>query len=231
MRPWQVRDVMTKTVTTVGPDTPYREIVDVVTAGGVGAVPVVDGDRRVVGIVSEADLLHKVELTGRPRRRLVEGRRRGAARTKAAAVNARDLMTARPVTAPATMSVVSAARAMDRERVKRLPVVDTSGRIVGIVTRSDLLKVHLRTDAAIRSEVVHEVLELVLAVEEGVVRVSVNDGVVRLVGQLDRRSAAETAGSLAARIDGVVRVVNRLGYDYDDSFLAALAPESFAARP
>jgi CBS domain-containing protein len=231
MRPWQVRDVMTRTVTTVGPDTLYREIVDVVTAGQVGAVPVVDGERRVVGIVSEADLLHKVELTGRPRRRVVEGRRRAAARTKAAAVIARDLMTARPVTATATMSVVSAARAMDREGVKRLPVVDNSGRLVGIVTRSDLLKVHLRTDAAIRSEVVHQVLERVLAVEEGVVRVSVNDGVVRLVGQLDRRSAAETAGSLAARIDGVVRVVNRLGYDYDDSFLAALAPKSFAARP
>jgi CBS domain-containing protein len=230
MRPWQVRDVMTRTVTTVGPDTPYREIVDVVTAGRVGAVPVVDGDRRVVGIVSEADLLHKVELTGRPQRRVVEGRRRAAARTKAAAVIARDLMTARPVTATATMSVVSAARAMDREGVKRLPVVDNNGRLVGIVTRSDLLKVHRRTDAAIRSEVVHEVLERVLAVEEGVVRVSVNDGVVRLVGQLDRRSAAETAGTLAARIDGVVEVVNRLGYDYDDSFLAALAPESSAAR-
>jgi len=226
MRPWQVDDVMTRTVASVGPDTPYREIVDMVTGRRIGAVPVVDENRRIVGIVSEADLLHKIELTGRPERRVIEGRRRTAARTKASAVVARDLMTARPVTTTATTSVVSAARAMDRERVKRLPVVDATGHLVGIVTRRDLLKVHLRTDAAIRNEVVREVLERVLAVEEGAVRVSVDDGVVRLVGQLDRRSAAETAGDLAARVDGVVAVVNRLGYDYDDSFLMALAPEA-----
>lgn len=224
MRTWQVRDVMSTDVATVRADTPYRELVDVLTSRHISAVPVVDDFRHVLGVVSESDLLHKVELIGQPHeRRVFEGRRRRAARVKADAAVAADLMTTPVVTTLPHTWLVSAARTMNLEQVKRLPVTDDLGRLVGIVTRGDLLKVHLRPDADIRRDVVQEVLRRVLAVEEGVVQVTVDDGVVRLTGQMDRRTSVEIAGRLAAQVSGVVEVVNELGFDFDDSPLAALA--------
>lgn len=223
MRTWQVRDVMTTDVATVRADTPYREIIDVVTSRRISAVPVVDDFGHVLGVVSEADLLHKVELIGEPHeRRAFESRRRRQVRTKADASVARDLMTAPAVTTFADTTVVAAAKLLDHEQVKRLPVIDDLGRLVGIVTRSDLLRVHLRPDADIRADVVQDVLHRVLAIEEGMVRVEVHDGVVTLVGQLDRRTAAELAARLAAQVSGVVAVVDKLGYDYDDTFLVGI---------
>jgi len=227
MRAWQVRDVMTAEVGAVSPEATYREVVNVITGRRVGGVPVVDEAGHVLGVVSEADVLHKLETGGLPERRLFPNPRRSA---KARAEVARDLMTTPAVTVGRYEPVVSAAKLMDRKRIKRLPVVDDDGRLVGIVTRGDLIKVHLRPDAEIRREVVDDVLRGVLAVEDGAIRVSVTDGVVRLIGQLDRRSAAELAEYLAARVDGVVRVVNHLGYDYDDGFLAAMAPRSVYQR-
>ncbi|MBO4210803.1 CBS domain-containing protein [Micromonospora echinofusca] len=223
MRTWQVGDVMTTEVEAVAADTPYREIVNVIMRRGVSAVPVVDDFGRVLGVVSEADLLHKVEAAGQPQdRRVFEGRRRRTARRKADAALAADLMTSPAVTAYATTPLVAAARTMDTEQVKRLPVLDDLGRLVGIVTRSDLLRVHLRPDAEIRDDVVHEVLRRVLSIQDGKVRVEVRDGVVTLSGQVERRTAAEAAGRLAGQVSGVVSVVNGIGYDVDDVPLVGL---------
>ncbi|MEU8261808.1 CBS domain-containing protein [Micromonospora sp. NPDC048999] len=225
MRTWQVGDVMTRDVATVGEERPYRQIVDVLIRRAVSAVPVVDGHRRVLGLVSEADLLHKVERAGQPdERRVFEGRRRRTAREKAGALLARDLMTAPAVTTYPQASLPAAARLMDREAVKRLPVLDDLGRLVGIVTRGDLLRVHLRTDAEIREDVVQEVLRRVLAVRDGLVTVQVRDGAVTLDGRLDRRGAVELAGRLAAQVSGVVQVHNAIAYDVDDGTLRELDP-------
>ena len=225
MRTWQVGDVMTRDVATVGEDTPYRQIVDVLIRRGISAVPVVDSFRRVLGVVSEADLLHKIERAGHPdERRVFEGRRRRTAREKADALVAKDLMTAPAVTTQAEAPLPAAARLMDREAVKRLPVLDDLGRLVGIVTRSDLLRVHLRTDAEIREDVVQEVLRRVLAVRDGLVTVQVRGGEVTLDGRLDRRTAVELAGRLAAQVSGVVQVHNAIGYDVDDTTLMELDP-------
>ncbi|WP_262286512.1 CBS domain-containing protein [Micromonospora sp. MA102] len=225
MRTWQVGDVMTRDVATVGEETPYRRIVDVLVRHGVSGVPVVDSFHRVLGVVSEADLLHKVEWAGRPdERRVFEGRRRRTAREKSTALVARDLMTAPAVTTHARATLPAAARLMDREAVKRLPVLDDLGRLVGIVTRGDLLRVHLRTDAEIREEVVREVLRRVLTVRDGLVTVQVRAGEVTLDGRLDRRSAVELAGRLAGQVGGVVAVRNAIGYDVDDTTLMELDP-------
>lgn len=230
MRTWQVRDVMTTDVASVREDTPYRMIVDVLADRGISAVPVVDDFGRVLGVVSEADLLHKVELIGAPHEwRVFEGRHRRRARVKAEAALAHDLMTAPPVVTFGHTPIAAAAKTMDRERVKRLPVLDDLGRLSGIVTRGDLLKVHLRPDADIRADVVQEVLRRVLAVEEGLVRVTVTDGVVRLTGQLDRRSSVGIAVRLSAQVDGVVQVVNELGYDIDDTVVSGVG--SWPAPP
>ncbi|MGC4789332.1 CBS domain-containing protein [Micromonospora sp. DT178] len=221
MRTWQVGDVMTREVATVGEETPYRKIVDALVRRGISGVPVVDGSRRVLGVVSESDLLHKVERAGRPdERRVFEGRRRRTVREKAEALLARDLMTAPAVATWAEATISAAARQMDRESVKRLPVLDDLGRLVGIVTRGDLLRVHLRTDAEIREDVVQEVLRRVLAVRDGLVTVRVRGGEVTLDGRLDRRSAVELAGRLAGQVSGVVRVTSTLAYDVDDTTLA-----------
>jgi CBS domain-containing protein len=217
MRTWQVGDVMTTDVATVEESTPYRQIVDVMTARHVSAVPVVDDFRRVLGVISEADLLHKVELIGQPHeRRLIEGRRRHAARVKADAKVAQDLMTAPAVSTMESTTLVEAARIMDRERVKRLPVTDDLGRLVGIVSRGDLLKVHLRPDDDIRNDVVTEVLHRILGIGDDAVAVTVVGGVVTLTGRLDRRSSAEIAAHLAAQVSGVVNVVDSIEFDFDD---------------
>jgi CBS domain-containing protein len=223
MRTWQVRDVMTTDVATVTEDTPYREIVDLVTSRHISAVPVVDDFLRVLGVVSEADLMYKVELIGEPHeRRAFESRQRRRARVKADAAVARELMTAPAVTVLPDFPVVTAAKRMDGEQVKRLPVVDDLGRLVGIVTRGDLLKVHLRPDADIRDDIVQGILRRVLAIQDGLVQVEVTDGVVRLTGHLDRRTSVEVAYRLAAQVSGVVEVVNKLTFEYDDTLLAGL---------
>jgi CBS domain-containing protein len=220
MRTWQVSDVMTRDVASVGEETSYRQIVDVLIRRGISAVPVVDSFERVLGVVSEADLLHRVERAGHPdERRVFEGRRRRTAREKADALVARDLMTAPAVTTSPRASLPAVARLMDREAVKRLPVLDDLGRLAGIVTRGDLLRVHLRTDAEIREDVVQEVLRRVLAVRDGLVTVQVRDGEVTLDGRLDRRSAVDLAGRLAAQVARVVQVHNTVGYDVDDTVL------------
>lgn len=170
MKTWTVDDVMTADVVTATPEMPYRALVDELVGRRVSALPVVDYFGHVVGVVSEADLLRKIEYTdeGSPPR-LFASRHHRAERAKSAGRTAGDLMTAPAVTVLTGTSVVRAARLMDAENVKRLPVVDDLGRIAGIVTRSDLLKVHLRPDADIRADVVQEILRRVLAVEEGMV--------------------------------------------------------------
>ncbi|MEU5908714.1 CBS domain-containing protein [Micromonospora sp. NPDC047467] len=218
MRTWQVGDVMTRDVVTVEAGTPYREIVDVVLRRGVSAVPVIDGFRRVLGVVSEADLLHRVERAGEPaQRRVFESRRRRGARDKSEPLLAGGLMTAPAVSTYPEAPLSAAARLMDREQVKRLPVLDDLGRLVGIVSRSDLLRVHLRSDAEIREDVVQEVLRRVLAVRDGLVTVEVRHGEVTLAGRLDRRSAVDLAGRLAGQVSGVVRVINAIAYNADDT--------------
>jgi CBS-domain-containing membrane protein len=217
MRTWQVGDVMTTDVATVDESTPYRKIVDVMTARHVSAVPVVDDFRRVLGVISEADLLHKVELVGKPHEPwLFERRRRHAARIKADANVARELMTAPAITTMGHTTLVEAARIMDRDGVKRLPVIDDLGRLIGIVSRGDLLKVHLRHDDDIRHDVATEVIHRILGVSDDAVAVTVTDGVVTLVGRLDRRSSAELAAHLGAQVSGVVEVVDEIEFDFDD---------------
>ncbi|WFE56341.1 CBS domain-containing protein [Micromonospora sp. WMMD712] len=223
MRAWQVRDVMTTDVAAVREGTAYREIVDVLTGWRVTAAPVVDGARRVLGVVSEADLLHKVELLGQPHeRRVFVGRRQREAQVKAGATLAADLMSAPAVTVGPDASCVEAARLMTQRHVKRLPVVDDLGRLVGIVTRGDLLRMHLRPDGDIRADVVGEVLRRTLGVRDDVVDVTVHDGVVTLTGQLERRSTVRLALRLSAQVSGVVEVVDALGWAVDDIPLSGL---------
>jgi CBS-domain-containing membrane protein len=214
MKLWRVDDVMTKDVVAVREDTPYRDVVNALISRRISAVPVVDSTHHVVGVVSEADLLLK--LTDVPAPRVFVTWRYRRDRAKARGRVARDLMSAPAVTVLTSLSVAAAARRMQSLRVKRLPVEDDLGRLVGIVTRGDLLKVQLRPDVEVRQDVVDEGLAGVPGVEAGEVQVEATDGVVKLSGRLHFRSAVDRAAQSTARIPGVVGVVNELAYDIDD---------------
>jgi CBS domain-containing protein len=136
---------------------------------------------------------------------------------KAKARTAGQLMSEPPITVHADNTIVEAARTMAKNRVERLPVLDEEGRLVGIVTRRDLLQVFLRPDAEIRKEVIDEVLVRALWLAPRSVDVSVTDGVVTLTGQMERKSETEIAVAMTVRADGVVAVVDKLTYRLDDA--------------
>lgn len=220
-----VREVMTRDVVTVSVDTPYREIVDLLADRRVSALPVLDGSGTVVGVVSEADLLHKIEFQdqdGLPVRWF--GARHRASRAKAAGTVAGQLMTSPAVTISPEASVVTAAKVMDAEAVKRLPVLSDDGDLVGIVARRDLLGVFLRPDEELRHEVATEVVRRVLWVSSAGVNVHVNSGVVTLTGTVERHSLVPLAERLTRAVDGVVDVVCRLDYHVDDMDFDRVAP-------
>lgn len=221
MHTWTVADVMTTDVVAVSADTPYRQIVDILAERRVSAVPVIDGDRRVVGVVSEADLLHKIEFAdSEHERRIFASRRHRTAEAKARGVVARELMSRPAITISPDSPLALAAKRMDDRRVKRLPVVDDRDQLAGIVTRGDLLRVYLRPDRELAREVGYEVLQRTLLVEPGRVDVDVAGGVVTLAGVVDRYSTARLAIKLAGAVPGVVGVMDKLTFDFDDSRLA-----------
>jgi CBS-domain-containing membrane protein len=138
-------------------------------------------------------------------------------RVKAAGDSAAELMTAPAVTIGPDATVTEAARLLHRHGIKRLPVVDPAGPLLGIVSRADLLKVFLRSDAEIGQEIRQEVLLRAMWVNPDTVTVKVRDGVVTLTGQLERRSLIPIAVRLVRGLDGVVDVVDRLTFEVDDS--------------
>ncbi|MFI2457439.1 CBS domain-containing protein [Streptomyces sp. NPDC019539] len=202
--PHCVEDVMTKTVVAVALHARFKDIVTAMGRWNVTAVPVVDGKGRVVGIVSEADLLRTEELRGTDQ--VLTDRSPGAAR--AGAVRAEDLMSAPPVTIRAAATLPHAARLMARRHVKRLPVVDAQGFLKGIVSRADLLKVFFRADDDIAAEV-RDVLDRLFAGSGPGVRV--RDGVVTLGGAVGDSSLVPLACRLAQAVEGVVVVRCELG--------------------
>lgn len=206
----RVGDVMTREVVAVREDTPYGVVLDLLVEHRVSAVPVVDSVGHVEGVVSEADLLRAFG-TGRPRRRLFGRRRTGAPGRTAG-----DVMTSPAVWAMAAMPVDAAARRMLDAGVKRLPVEDDLGRLVGIVSRGDLLKAHRRADEEILADIENEVVRRFLAEDAAAVTVTVAAGAVTLDGRVDRRSSAEIAERLCRQVPGVVSVTSTLDYKFDD---------------
>ena len=215
----RIRDVMTPEVVTVGEQASFKEIAATMAERRVSALPVLDDEGRVAGIVSEADLLLKEEFPEGPAGggRRFQGRRQRVERAKAAGATAAELMSAPAVTVGPDASVAEAARLLHRHGIKRLPVVDPAGPLLGIVSRADLLKVFLRSDAEIAQEIRQEVLLRAMWVNPDSVTIQVRDGVVTLAGQLERRSMIPIAVSLVHGIDGVVDVVDRLTFELDDS--------------
>ncbi|MGY5052256.1 CBS domain-containing protein [Streptomyces sp. 900105755] len=203
--PHIVSDVMTHTVAAVGREATFKEIVRLMQDWKVSALPVVEGENRVVGVVSEADLLHKEEFRDSDPDRYTQLRRLSDLR-KAGAVTAEELMTSPALTVHPDATLAQTARTMARAKVKRLPVVDAVGMLEGVVSRADLLKVFLRTDEEIAEEVRREVVSYLFPTPESNVRVEVSDGRVKLVGRARDTSLVPVAARLVRAVEGVVDV-------------------------
>ena len=222
-----VQDVMTRDVVAVRGATPFKELVRLLNEHRITALPVLDDTGRVVvGVVSETDLaLKEVAPLREAHTPVFETTEHRVERAKAASLTAADLMTAPAVTAGPDELVAAAARRMYDRSVKRLPVVDRGGALVGIVTRGDLLKVFLRSDDDLRFDVLDHVAGDLLRLPVGAVEVEVRDGIVRLAGRFPRRRQALTLEKLTAAIDGVVAVESRLTWQVDDTVAQASPTE------
>jgi CBS domain-containing protein len=220
-----VEAVMTGQVVTARPATPFQELVRLLEQCHISALPVVDDSGRLVGIVSEADLLIKEGYPhGATDASPIDAARDRKRLDKAAGTRAAEVMATPVSTVPLGMLVADTVRLMLRLGVKRLPVVDARGGLAGIVTRSDLLKVFLRPDPAVRWEVDHDIIRGEFGIADGAVRVEARDGVVGLRGQVERRGQVAALVRRVQAVDGVAQVDARLTWRIDDQMPIASRP-------
>jgi len=216
MRHYQVLDVMAANPVTVTPATPLKNVADILVRERIGVVPVLTPQGRVAGAVAEGDLLRKEQLQRNPEGRHSAHLPYRIRRDIASAETAGELMDRYPATVSADTSVAEAARLMDHHQTGFLLVTGEDGKLLGVVTARDLLRVFLRSDAAIKAEIVNDVLSGYLGTNPVLVQVDVTDGVVRLAGELERKSMLPAALRAVRAVDGVIDVESQLGYAIDD---------------
>jgi CBS domain-containing protein len=210
----RVRDVMTTHVVAVRANASFKEIAATLRGQRVSAFPVLGDGGKVIGVVSEADLIakealvagyekHPGPLSGLLHRRELE---------KAKGVTAAELMTQPPVTTGADDLVSHAAHLMHSRQVKRLPVVDEDGCLVGIISRTDVLSVFSRPDEDIRREVTETVILKEFLTDPASFTVTVKDGIVTLEGKPESAPVGRDIVAAVRHIEGVVAVRDRLAY-------------------
>ena len=213
----KVQEIMSSDVMTIGPEAELRDVARLFVENGISGLPVCGAQREILGVVSEGDILFKEQG---PRGQSVLSRFGGKAPKeveKALAVKVSEAMTAPAVTIPPYSSVAEAARLMSEHGINRLPVLK-DGELVGIVTRTDLVRAFVRSDAEIRREITEDLIRRTLWIEvPEVVGVDVERGSVRLKGHLQTSSDASLLVRLVARVPGVVSVESDLSWATDDT--------------
>ena len=212
-----VKDVMSTHVMAVRPNAPYKEIAAMLHEQRVSAFPVIDEDNKVIGVVSEADLLTKEALEGTVPRTL-QSLTRQSVRTRVNAVTAADLMTKPAVTIGSGESVTHAARLMFDRRVKRLPVTSDDGTLIGIVTRSDVLSVYSRSDTDIQRQVTQDLILGTFLCDSDRFTVTVRNGIVTIKGTPETSQVGLDIISAIRHMEGVVFVRDRLSYPQDSPY-------------
>ncbi len=209
----KVDRLMTRDLATVTGDETLKVAARMMVEQKISGLPVVDSDRRLVGVVTEGDILHQETLRNPSTTFLGLFRRAGNfSRTVS------EVMTTRVVTISPDADHTEAARLMESAGVKRLPVIATEGNLVGIISRSDVLKVFGRPDSEIEEELFTEVIERILWLNPQLVTVSVQDGLVALTGEVPARSDTRILEEMAKRVDGVIEVdIGGLSFDVDDT--------------
>ena len=222
----KVRDVMTGSVVSVSPATPLNELARLLSERTISGAPVVDVDGVGLGVVSEADLVAKQARRPLSRRSALDwifGERLSSWERRAReASTVAQAMTAPAVTVSPDRPLREAAALMVDEGVNRLPVIE-AGRLVGIVTRADLVRAYLKRDDEILRTVRDEVIQHTMGLDPDELRVEVGEGIVRLAGTVDRRSTATILEKLIGLVEGVDGVANYLNWEFDDR---AIEPES-----
>jgi CBS domain-containing protein len=215
----KVKEVMTKDVLTIGPEAPLRDVAALLVERGISGLPVCDEQRRVLGVVSEGDILYKEQVQstsrGGPLSWLVDASSFESA-VKAQARTAGDTMTAPAVTIAPERTVAEAARLMLERSVNRLPVVKGE-ELVGIVTRADLVRAFSRPDSEIEREIVEDVIRRTLWIDPDNVELRVEHGAVTLGGRMQAKSDAQLLERFVSRVPGVVSVASELTWEHDDS--------------
>lgn len=204
-----VGDVMTRAAVSAHEGTFFKEIVDSLARNRIRALPVIDDERRVVGVVSASDLLDHVAAGTRRRRS-----------QHLHAANARELMTAPAVTTRPHTPIVEATGVAARAHVRMLPVVDADGVLIGVVTQADLLRVFLREDEEIREEIEQFALRS-MDLDAAHLTVTVDEGVVTLFGKLDRALQVGQLVNHVRSMPGVVDIDDHLTARYDDRYFPA----------
>lgn len=218
-----VSEVMTRNVITASPETKFKDVVRLLEENRVSGLPVVDRGGRLVGIISEADLLNKAEKR-EPDAYVLESRRHRLDRSRASALDVASAMSRDVVTVSADAPIALAAREMHARGYKRLPVVDSKGRLVGIVSRGDVLKVFLRSDTDLAGEV-RRILDHAHREFGGSgLEATVSGGVVDLFGALRSKNQVEATVRAVAGVDGVIGIYSRITHEREDAEFIALVP-------
>ena len=217
----KVRELMTVPPVSVTTDTPVRRIVELMAEHRVSGLPVVVADGTVVGVVSEGDLVVRADALGHHRWTSVHQGRFAAVKPRDALV-AGEVMTSPAYTIDENDELRLAARLLSRQRIKRLPVT-REGKLCGVISRSDVMRVFLRPDSDIRSEIENDILKNKVLDTAHDVHVDVHDGVVTLRGTVVRRTTADVIRFHVARVDGVTDVVDHMLHGVDD----AVGPDDY----
>ena len=211
MKVTTVKGVMTSSVVAVRKNADFKEMVTAMRSRRISAFPVIDASSRVVGVVSEADLLLKETAPALPQG-AIRLAWRLKDRSKAADVTAAEVMTKPALTIHEDAPVAEAARLMQSRKLKRLPVVDGNGRLRGIITRTDVLSVFERPDHEIRDEVIKEVIAGEFGLDPGLFVVTVGSGIVTITGSVQRPADALSLLATVRHLEGVIGVRDRLSY-------------------
>jgi CBS-domain-containing membrane protein len=218
-----VKDVMSTHVMAVRPNAGYKEMAAMLREQRVSAFPVVDDHNKVIGVVSESDLLVKAALEG-----TVPGVLRGLTqrhvRSQVTGLTAADLMSRPVVTIGPDEPVSHAARLMYNKRVKRLPVVSADGTLMGIVTRSDVLSVYGRPDGEIYHEITEGIILDVFLCDPATFTVTVKDGIVTIEGTPETAWVGRDIIAAARHVEGVVAVRDRLSYPANPPYYSSTVP-------
>jgi CBS domain-containing protein len=220
----KVRDLMTTDPVTTAPDSSLKEAARLMVVNQVSGLPVMKGD-KLVGILTEGDYLRREADREQPYRlSLLEALFGEGSKDAPAVEKVSEVMTDKVLTIGPEATVSEAARVMAHRNIKRLPVLDEDGALLGIISRADVVNAFTKPDEVIEDEIREDIVRRLLFLESDAIDVQVKDGVVTLTGRLENRTEAHLLEELTRRITGVVKVDSHLDFEVDDERVGKMYP-------